>query len=101
MAAFKPGPPRCPECKTVMEIKARTVEEVAGELAELDREAIERAAKMEKSRERGMAKTLPELAKVAKRHGYMVGWILNMAEIRGINPKPTYQQAVDAMRRVC
>lgn len=98
MAAFKPGQPRCPECKAVMEIKSRIVEEVAGELAELDREAIERAAKMEKSRERGMAKTLPELAKVAVKNKYKPAWIIHMAGIRGI-PRPTYQQAVDAMRR--
>ena len=100
MASFRPGPPRCPECKTVLEIKPRTVDEVAGELAELDREAIERAAKMDKARERGMAKTVQDLARVAKRQGHKPGWIIFMAEVRGIKPKPTYQQAIDAMRRV-
>lgn len=99
MASFRPGPQRCPECKAVLKINPRTVDEVAGELAELDREAIERAAKMEKARERGMAKTVDDLARVAKKNGYRAGWILNMADIRGIKPKPTYQQAVDAMRR--
>ena len=84
----------------MLEIKPRTVDEVAGELAELDREAIERAAKMDKARERGMAKTVQDLARVAKRQGHKPGWIIFMAEVRGIKPKPTYQQAIDAMRRV-
>lgn len=82
-----PGVMICPECAGAQfgrpaacaycgfEFKAgegREIREVDGELVEIDI-AAERA-KIERKREIGMARTLPELQELAKKYGYAPGW---------------------------
>lgn len=68
----------CPECGTLFEIIGREVEEVAGELREIDRLAEEAARKDEQRRERseiGQAKTREALEAIARQRGYKPGWV--------------------------
>ena len=69
----------CPECGHAAEVIGRQVEEVDGRLDELNLELIRRARKDEVQR----ARTLEDLAKVAKARGYRAGWIVNMGKARG------------------
>ena len=64
----------CPACGAPFEIKARVVEHVDGELAEIDAAELRRR----KRREEGRAHGLEELRALAKARGYKDGW----AEIR-------------------
>lgn len=70
--AYHPPAPKCPECGFVHPVKARdgmlgrSVNEVDGELEEIDVEAIRR----ERKREQGMAKTVDDLVKLATARGY-------------------------------
>ena len=64
----------CPACGAPFEIKARVVEHVDGELAEIDAAELRRR----KRREEGRAQMLEELRALAKARGYKDGW----AEIR-------------------
>ena len=61
--------PVCPECGYVYTVKSRTIDEVDGELQEVDKEAI----KLEKKKERqkqGQEKTLDDLVALGKQRGY-------------------------------
>lgn len=70
----------CPECGHEYAVtEGRQIEEVAGELAEIDVDAVRRAARQEV----GMAKTMPELVALAKRRGYAKGWVATMLKARG------------------
>lgn len=70
-AAHDPSP-QCPECGYTYEVKraaiggGRALEEVNGELEEIDVEAIRR----ERKREQAMAKTLDDLVNLATARGY-------------------------------
>lgn len=64
-AAHEPRPV-CPECGHVYEVKARKVEEVEGELEEIDKEALRRQRAVEQSR----AQTLDDLVRLATARGY-------------------------------
>lgn len=64
----------CPACGAPFEIKARVVEHVDGELAEIDAAELRRR----KRREEGKAQMLEELRALGKARGYKDGW----AEIR-------------------
>ena len=83
----------CPSCGKEREIKPREVEAVEGELAEVDVEAMRRARKQEI----GRARTLPELAEVAVRKGYKIGWIGSMMQARGQRP-PNYGEVFAAVQ---
>lgn len=70
--AYHPPAKACPECGEVYPVKARdgaggrAVNEVDGELEEIDVEAVRRARKQEQ----GMAKTVEDLVKLATARGY-------------------------------
>jgi len=64
-ASHSPAP-KCTECGHVYVSKERTVEEVEGELEEIDIEKLRR----EKKQEQGMAQTLEDLVKLATARGY-------------------------------
>lgn len=77
-AAFKPAP-ICPCCgATCVPIKSRVIQQLAGELQELRREAV-RASK----RDQGRARTLPQLLALAKERGYSPGWAYRIYHARG------------------
>lgn len=70
----------CPECGHEYAVtEGRQIEEVAGELAEIDVDALRR----ERKQEVGRAKTLPELVALAKARGYSKGWVAQLLKARG------------------
>lgn len=91
----------CPECGHEMKTDAdgnmklggRVVKEVAGEIVEVDVEALRRARKQEIN----AARSLDALVELAKVRGYKVGWILNTMKARG-GDVPTFHQVEKAMR---
>lgn len=64
----------CPACGESFEVRSREIEHVAGDLAEVDPDALRRMRR----REEGRAQTLDELRLLAAQRGYARGW----AEIR-------------------
>ena len=78
----KPAPV-CPECGHVHEIKSREIEEVEGELAEIDMEAL-RQEKKQQRMEVGMARTYEDLRRIAKERGYAPSWVFVQAKAKGI-----------------
>jgi len=78
-----PPAPQCPHCGFVYPVQSRTIEQVDGEVVEVDKAAILEAKK--KSRmEVGQAKTSKDLWKIAKERGYKAGWVYKMAEMKKI-----------------
>lgn len=75
---FRPAP-SCPHCGMAVEVEGRKVEEVDGELDEVDVEALRRARKVEVAR----ARDLPSLVAVARERGYKTGWVANIMIARG------------------
>jgi superfamily II DNA or RNA helicase len=75
----KPAP-SCPNCGRVYVIQAREIDEVDGELAEIQA-AI---ASKEKRQQNGRAKTLADLHAIASERGYKKGWIYKQAQLKGI-----------------
>ena len=62
--------PKCPACGFVYPVQAREVEEVSGELIQVDPLALRRQAKAEQSQ----AKSLADLQAIARVRGYKPGW---------------------------
>lgn len=77
----KPAP-QCPNCGRVYEVQSRTIEEVDGELAEVDAAAMRK--KMEARRQVGRAKSIDELEAIARERGYRSGWVQIQAKLRGL-----------------
>ena len=76
-AAFKPAPV-CPACGTACAPEPRReLRQVAGELKELQREAVR-----QRTTERKRARTLPELLALAKARGYSPGWAYKVHHAR-------------------
>ena len=65
--------PVCPNCGFVYEVRSRMIDEVDGELTEIDREAAERA-RIAARQEQGRAETLADLIALAKRTGKNPRW---------------------------
>lgn len=78
--AHKPSP-HCPECGFVYPIEARTIDEVDGDLVEIERDEAKRKSRMEVGRE----KTFEGLVAIAKERGYKMGWVYKQCAIKGIN----------------
>ena len=76
---FKPAPV-CPNCGFIFPIISREVEQIDGELAEIQIQE----AKKEKRMEKGRAKTIAELQAIAKERGYDPKWVYIQAKIKGI-----------------
>jgi superfamily II DNA or RNA helicase len=90
----------CPDCGHEFRgegvpVMGRQVDEVAGEIEEVDVAAMRRA----RSIEEGRARTVPELAHVAVARGYRPGWVLQKLKARG-EFAPPYDVVVRAMRDV-
>lgn len=64
-AAHDPAP-KCPECGHVYVVAGRKINEVEGELVEVDQEALRR----QRVQQQGAAKTLDDLVKLATARGY-------------------------------
>lgn len=78
-----PPAPECPHCGWVYPIQSREIENVDGEVKEVDKEAIRAEAKS-KRMEVGMAKTVDDLWKIARQSGYKSGWVFRMKQIKGL-----------------
>lgn len=77
--------PCCPCCGFRYPVQAREVEEVAGELTEIQRTEARLIAR----REQGQAKSLDELRALAARRGYRPGWAERVFHARqGRTPAP-------------
>lgn len=61
--------PVCPDCGHVYEIKGREVDEVDGELSEIDRKAQEQTAKVSRRIEQAKATSLDDLIELGKQRG--------------------------------
>lgn len=77
-AVFKPSPV-CPACGHVHQVKAREIQQVEGELQEVDPEVIRRQQRAEV----GRARTLADLQEIARQRGYSMGWAYNVFRARG------------------
>lgn len=75
----KPAP-SCPNCGRVYLIQGRDVKEIEGELQEIQIQQ----EKKEKRMEKGRAKTIADLQRIAKERGYKSGWVWKQAQLRGI-----------------
>lgn len=83
-----------PECEAVFPMgSGREVEEIAGEIEEVDVEALRRAKRMEV----GRARDFPSLVAVAKERGYKPKWIEFTMKSRGDTPPPM-RTILEAMR---
>jgi superfamily II DNA or RNA helicase len=67
--------PTCPECGHVYEIKSRKIENIDGDLVEIDESKLEMEIERKKlRREQGRAQTLEELLTIEKSRGFKKGW---------------------------
>lgn len=67
--------PKCPYCGYVYQAQAREIEQVAGNLVEIDAEQIERdRAAQFRRREEGRCNTLEDFQELARKRGYAPGW---------------------------
>jgi superfamily II DNA or RNA helicase len=80
-AIHKPAP-KCPECGTKYRVKSRKVEQVDGELSEIDREHLERMRSEPLNRLLAKAHTRADLQEIAKARGYAPGWVFHQQNIR-------------------
>jgi DNA repair protein RadD len=83
-AVFKPSLV-CPVCGHMQAVKVREIQQVEGELAEVDAEALRLAQK----REIGQARSLEALKDLARKRGYQPGWAFRIWEAR--NKKYAHQ----------
>ena len=70
--------PACPECGYVYPVQAREIEEVDGDLEQVDPVAVRR----ERERENRAAKTRADLEAIARIRGYKAGWVDRMIMVR-------------------
>lgn len=89
---------KCPDCEHNFRAEdnpsfGRVVEEVAGDIEEVDVEAVRRAKNMQVN----SARTLADLVTVAKENGYKPGWVMNKMKYRG-DAVPAYDAVLRAMR---
>ncbi len=70
----------CPDCGFIYPIISRDIEEIEGELLEVDIKAEKKKKRMEV----GMAKTIADLQRIASERGYAKGWVYTQMKIKGI-----------------
>lgn len=70
--------PKCPQCGTVYEVKARAIEVVEGELAEVRKVAQQRQRRMEEAD----CHTLDDWRALAQQRGYKPGWAMHRWQAR-------------------
>ena len=73
-----PPAPVCPSCGHEHQPKQTKIQQCDGELEQLTE------VKREKRREVGKARTIGDLIQIAKDRGYAMGWVWQMARVKGI-----------------
>lgn len=91
-SAYRSALPSCPECGTGKPLKPRTVEEIAGELKEVERERKRIASTQMRS-----ARDLSSVARLAVERGYAPGWIAQRMKAIGQRP-PSFSEIHHAMQ---
>lgn len=71
--------PVCPNCGNVHPVKERKLQQQEGDLEEL------REVKREKRQQVGRARTYQDLIAIAKERNYAMGWVYQMARVKGIH----------------
>lgn len=72
----------CRECSAPFESKSREVNVEAGELQEVDIDALYRQFNVRKKREQGTAKDLEDLQRIERERGYKRGWAAHVWQAR-------------------
>ena len=70
----------CPKCGFEYPVQSREIDELEGELSEVDKAQAKKQARMEV----GMAKSIAELKAIAAARGYSKGWVFHIAKAKGI-----------------
>jgi len=92
--AYRSALPSCPECGTGRPLKPRTVEEIAGELREVDRERKRVSGSQMRS-----ARDLSSVVQLAVDRGYQPGWVAQRMRAIGQRP-PSYSEIHHAMSEI-
>ena len=79
--AVHPPAPKCPHCGFEYAPDARDIEQVDGELQEIDEEQAEFMRRQRRS-EVGRARTLEDLQEIARERGYKPGWARHIWKAR-------------------
>lgn len=74
---FRPAP-KCPQCGETIEVKARAIEVVEGELAEVRKIAAQRQRRLEEAD----CRTLDDWRRLAEQRGYKPGWAMHRWQAR-------------------
>ena len=85
-----PAAPACPYCGTVYTVEGREPDEVAGELAEINIEAIERQKHLDfvsRKIEERACRTLADWQRLAQKRGFKVGWAFYRYEAAQRKPR--------------
>jgi len=78
---YPPSQMSCPSCGLVRARTEREIEQREGELQEIQIQQEKKAARMEVVG----VKTMDELRRIQRERGYKEGWVLKMAQIKGIS----------------
>lgn len=79
--------PQCPNCGFVYPVEGREIEDVDGDVVEVDIEefkAMQVDWKKERRMEVGKCRTVQELRAVAKERNYKEGWVMNQCKLKNI-----------------
>ena len=96
-ASYRAALTACPYCSSERTVKPRKVEEIEGELAEIQRAKAENDLKKLKRIEVGRAKDLDALADIALSRKYKAGWLIKQAAAKHIHARLPWKDACAAM----
>lgn len=89
LATYRASLPKCPICSSERSVKPRKVEEIEGELAEIQKSN-------QKRQEMRSARDLSSVARLAVERGYAPGWIAQRMKAIGQRP-PSFSEIHHAM----
>jgi len=85
-ATYKSGLRACPYCSSERVVKERKVEQIEGELAEIQRAKEEGLIKKVARMEVGRTSDIEKLADIALARNYKTGWLISQAKIKKLEP---------------
>lgn len=81
LASYRASLPKCPVCSNEKSVRPRKVEEIEGQLAEIQKQNSEKRAK---ARQVQAARDLPSIAAVALDRSYSAGWVAQRMKALGL-----------------